>query len=184
VTGGAAGPPTPLAAGPGLGDLLAPGLDLVVVGFNPSLPAWRAGQYYATPGNQFYRLLHESGLTPRRLRPDEDAELLRYGIGVTDLLAGVPSARAGDRPAREYRAAGAALRRKLEHCAPRLVCFNGRGVYTHVFGTPPDSLGPRPGQLIGVSQVAVTPSSSGLANRWAAERLAAFRAIAACLGRA
>jgi hypothetical protein len=81
-------------------------------------------------------------------------------------------------------AAGAALQRKPEQDAPRPVCFNGRGVYTHVFGTPPDGLGPRPGQLIGGSQVAVTPSSSGQASRWSAERLAAFRAIAAGRGRA
>jgi double-stranded uracil-DNA glycosylase len=170
-------------AGVGVGDLLAPGLDIVFVGFNPSLPAWRIGHYYANPGNQFYRLLHESGLTPRRLRPEEDADLLGHGIGATDLLAGVPSARAADRPARDYRAAREALRLKLEGYAPRVVCFNGLGVFTHYFGEPPSGLGPRPDRRIGVSQVAVTPSSSGLANGWAAERLAAYRAVAALLGR-
>jgi TDG/mug DNA glycosylase family protein len=169
--------------GVGIGDLLAPGLDVVFVGFNPSLPAWRTGHYYANPGNQFYRLLHESGLTPRRLRPEEDAQLLHYGVGATDLLAGVPSARAADQPARAYRAAREALRLKLEGYGPRVVCFNGLGVFTHYFGAPPAGLGPQPGRRIGVCQVAVTPSSSGLANRWAAERLAAYRAVAALLGR-
>jgi TDG/mug DNA glycosylase family protein len=169
--------------GIGVGDLLAPGLDVVFVGFNPSLPAWRTGHYYANPGNQFYRLLHESGLTPRRLRPEEDADLLRHGIGATDLLAGIPSARAADHPARDYRAAREALRLKLEGYAPRVVCFNGLGVFAHYFGAPPLSLGPQPDRRIGVSLVAVTPSSSGLANGRAAERLAAYRALAALLGR-
>lgn len=167
--------------GPGIGDLLAPGLAVIFVGFNPSLPAWRAGHYYANPANQFYRLLHESGLTPRRLRPAEDAALLGYGIGVTDLLTGVPSARAGDRPAAEYRAAAGALRAKLEHYAPRVVCCNGLGVFTHYFGHRPSGAGLQPDLRIGRSLVAVTPSTSGLANGRAAERLAAFRAVAAAV---
>lgn len=167
--------------GPGVGDLLAPGLAVIFVGFNPSLPAWRTGHYYANPGNQFYRLLHESGLTPRRLRPAEDAALLGYGIGVTDLLTGVPSARAGDRPAAEYRAAVGALRAKLERYAPRVVCFNGLGVFTHYFGRRPSGAGLQPDRRIGRSLVAVTPSTSGLANGRAAERLAAFRAVAAAV---
>ena len=41
--------------------ILRPGLDVVFVGFNPSLPAWRTGRYYANPGNRFYRLLWEVG---------------------------------------------------------------------------------------------------------------------------
>ncbi len=167
--------------GVGVGDLLAPGLAVVFVGFNPSLPAWRTGHYYANPGNQFYRLLHESGLTPRRLRPEEDAELLGYGIGVTDLLTGVPSARAGDRPAAEYRAAVGALRAKLERYAPRVVCFNGLGVFAYYFGRQPDGIGLQPGLHIGPSLVAVTPSTSGLANGRHADRLAAFRAVAECV---
>jgi TDG/mug DNA glycosylase family protein len=169
--------------GVGLADLLRPGLELVFVGFNPSLPAWRTGHYYANPGNQFYRLLHESGLTPRRLRPEEDVALLDYGIGVTDLLAGVPSARAGDWPAAEYRAARAALRAKLEAASPRVVCFNGIGVFVHYVGRAPARLGMQPDLRLGPSLVAVAPSSSGLANGRAGERLTVYREVAAFLGR-
>ena len=168
----------------GLGDLLAPGLDLVFVGFNPSLIAWQTGHYYARPGNQFYRLLHESGLTPRRLRPEEDARLLDYGIGVTDLLEGVPSARASDRPAGEYRAARGALEAKLLWAAPRIVCFNGLGVFHHFTGRRPAGVGFQAGVSIGRAAVAVAPSSSGLANGRAADRLAVYRALAVSLGRA
>jgi TDG/mug DNA glycosylase family protein len=47
--------------------------------------------YYAGPGNSFWILLHESGLTPRLLAPDEDHLLPRYGVGLTDLIRTEPS---------------------------------------------------------------------------------------------
>src|SRR3982750_3688104 len=42
--------------------------------------------YYASPGNNFWECLHLSGLTPRRLRPDEDRSIVDHGLGLTDLV--------------------------------------------------------------------------------------------------
>jgi TDG/mug DNA glycosylase family protein len=42
--------------------------------------------YYAGPGNQFWRLLYDSGLTSEQLSPAEDHLLPSYGFGLTDLL--------------------------------------------------------------------------------------------------
>lgn len=39
---------------------------------------------YDGPGNRFWSLLHDSGMAPRLLRPDEEAELPAYGLGSTD----------------------------------------------------------------------------------------------------
>ena len=172
-------PGDPLASpapveGPGLPDLLAPGLELVIVGYNPSLPAWRSGHYYANPTNSFYRLLYEGGLTPRLLRPEEDGLLLGYGIGATDLLAGCPSALAADLPARRYREATEGLRRKLEAVAPRLVCCNGLGVFRHLSGRRPAGTGLQEGVLLAGAPVYVVPSSSGAACALAAERREAW----------
>ena len=163
---------------PGLGDLLRPGLDLVLVGYNPSLPAWRSGRYYANPTNRFYRLLFESGLTPRLLRPEEDHLLPEYGIGATDLLAGHPSALAADLPAARYREAREGLRLKLEAAAPRVVCFNGLGVYAHYYGERPRRIGPQEAR-IGASLVWAVPSSSGAASKLTAERRAAWLELGA-----
>lgn len=74
-----------------LADILAPGLRVVIVG---TIAAWHRADhehYYAGPGNQFWRLLHESGLTPIRLRAEDDHDVLRYGIGLTDLVRTAPS---------------------------------------------------------------------------------------------
>jgi TDG/mug DNA glycosylase family protein len=160
--------------------ILRPGLDVVFVGFNPSLPAWRTGHYYANPGNRFYRLLFESGLTPRLLSPVDDRTLPDFGIGATDLVA-VPSARADLVPAGTFRAAAPALLTELAALRPRAVCCNGVGVFRHLFGTVPARLGLQPARRIGASAVFVVPSTSGLANGRAAERLAAFHELAAWL---
>jgi len=42
--------------------------------------------YYQSPGNSFWELLHLSGLSPRRLRPEEEAEVVHLGLGLTDLV--------------------------------------------------------------------------------------------------
>lgn len=162
--------------------ILAPGLDLVFVGYNPSLPAWRTGHYYANPGNRFYRLLFESGLTPRLLAPAEDRTLPDYGIGATDLLP-VPSARADLVPAADFRAAGPRLLARLAELDPLAVCCNGVGVFRHLFGVAPVRLGRQPDRRVGRGVLFVVPSTSGLVNGRGAERLAAFRELAAFLGR-
>lgn len=68
-----------------LPDRLRPGLRLVFCGTAPGTASAKAGHYYANPGNLFWRLLHQVGLTPRRLSPAEDHLLPGFGIGLTDL---------------------------------------------------------------------------------------------------
>ncbi len=60
-------------------DLLRPGLRLVFCGYNPSLRSGASGHHYAHPGNRFWRVLHEAGITDRLYAPDEDESLLERG---------------------------------------------------------------------------------------------------------
>lgn len=68
-----------------LPDLLQPDLDLVLVGTAVGERS-AARDYYAGRGSTLWAYLEEAGLTPTRLEPHDDAELLRYGIGLTDLV--------------------------------------------------------------------------------------------------
>jgi TDG/mug DNA glycosylase family protein len=68
-----------------LPDQLHPHLRLVFVGTAASQRSADLGHYYAHPGNRFWRTLHEVGITPRRYSPQEFPELLKLGIGFTDL---------------------------------------------------------------------------------------------------
>jgi TDG/mug DNA glycosylase family protein len=69
-----------------LPDLVAEGLRALFVGINPGLLSARVGHHFANPANGFWRLMHESGLTEERLTPDRDHELLREGLGLTNLV--------------------------------------------------------------------------------------------------
>lgn len=68
-----------------LPDLLAPGLDILFCGTAVGATSARRGHYYARPGNLFWRTLAETGLTPRRLAPEEDHLMPALGLGLTDL---------------------------------------------------------------------------------------------------
>jgi double-stranded uracil-DNA glycosylase len=68
-----------------LPDVLAPGLRVVFCGTAAGEVAARVGAPYAGPGNRFWWVLHEVGLTPRELEPVEFRELLRWGIGLPDV---------------------------------------------------------------------------------------------------
>lgn len=69
-----------------LPDILAPGLRVVIVGTISARHRREREHYYAGRGNAFWLLLRESGLTSRRLVPEEDELLPSYGIGLTDLV--------------------------------------------------------------------------------------------------
>src|SRR5207244_7708842 len=65
-------------------DVLAPGLAVVFCGINPGRVSAKAGAHFANPRNDFWRLLHEAGFTPRLYEPDEQFSLLELGIGLTN----------------------------------------------------------------------------------------------------
>ncbi|MBI4391629.1 MAG: mismatch-specific DNA-glycosylase [candidate division NC10 bacterium] len=142
-----------------LPDHVAPGLRLLFVGINPGLVSAAAGHYYANPRNAFWRLLHEGGLTPVRLRPEQDARLLTFGYGLTDIVKR-PSRGAADLKASEFAAGRRRLARLVRRLRPRAVCFNGKTAFEGCFGKGScRRFGPQPVRLAGVP-VFVLPSTS------------------------
>lgn len=158
-----------------LPDLLAPGLRLLFVGFNPSVRAARLGHYYAGRNNRFWDLLAASGLTPERWRFERDRELPGLGIGVTDLVKR-PTRSAAEVTAEEFRRGAERFRAVVRELRPRVVCYNGKGVYLRAAGVPAAPWGRQEHTLVeGVADF-VAPSPSGLARipfaekaRWYAE---------------
>ena len=79
--------PSPKQPESAIPDVLAPGLRVLFCGINPGRVSAAAQAHFANPRNDFWRLLHAAGFTPRLLEPAEQFELLTYGIGVTNAAA-------------------------------------------------------------------------------------------------
>ena len=158
-----------------LPDYLRPGLTVVFVGFNPSEYSCRAGHYYASPRNHFWQLLNDAGLTPKKLDPHDDHRLPEFGIGVTDIVKRCSRA-SFDISEEEYQQGVPRLREKLQSTAPRVVAFNGKGVWEKFIGRRA-RLGPQ-AERIGEARVFVLPSSSPRVRLTRAEKLAYFRNLA------
>jgi TDG/mug DNA glycosylase family protein len=107
-----------------LPDYLAPGLKLVFIGINPGFYSAQVGHYYARPGNLFWWGLSNSGLVPEPVTPDQDASLLKQGIGLTDVVKR-PTHSSGDLRQDEFDAGVKVLLTKLERNRPRVACFVG-----------------------------------------------------------
>ncbi|WP_375104880.1 mismatch-specific DNA-glycosylase [Paenibacillus sp. RS8] len=110
-------------------DHLDHGLQIVFIGFNPSIRSGELGHHYANPRNNFWRILQQSGLTPRLYDASEDGELLKLGYGFTNIVAR-PTRGIDDITREEYNEGRELLRSKLELYRPQVACFVGKGVYT------------------------------------------------------
>jgi len=140
-------------------DHLRPGLNLVIVGINPGLRSGATGHHYAFAGNHFWRLMYDSGLIPEPLTYAEDYRVLEYGIGLTNLVDRT-TREAGNLSRDELLSGAQSLRDKLLLYRPRIVCFNGMGIYVAFSGRKKISLGLQEERLQDMF-LYVVPSSSG-----------------------
>ena len=165
-----------------LPDVLAPGLDLVFVGINPSVYSAERGQYFARPSNMFWRCLGASGLVPEPLGPADGERLPAFGIGLTDIVK-LPTHVAAELSAAEFAAGREALRDKLLRYRPRAVCFVGKLAWQRFLAR--QRVGPfgQQPERIGDSAVFVMPSTSGLVNHLHGARLRCLEDVRAFLGR-
>jgi TDG/mug DNA glycosylase family protein len=142
-----------------LDDLLRPGLRLVVCGTAAGKRSAELGAYYAGPGNKFWRIMHEIGLTPQRLSPLDWREIDRYGIGFTD-MAKAHFGSDADLPAHAFDASR--LRGAIARFRPAALAFNGKKAAQMFYGRTTVDYGPQP--AIGRTAVWVLPSTSGAAS--------------------
>jgi TDG/mug DNA glycosylase family protein len=129
-------------------------------GINPSLMSAARGHHFARPGNRFWPALHLAGLTPRRLQPEEDEELLRYGLGVTNLVDR-PTRTAAELSPEELRAGAVALTALVQRYRPRAVAVLGITAWRLGFDRTGGSIG-RQEDSIGGVPTWVLPNPSGL----------------------
>jgi double-stranded uracil-DNA glycosylase len=113
-------------------DALGPGMQVVFCGINPGRRSAAAGAPFANPRNDFWRLLHVAGFTPRELRPQESQELLEYGVGLTN-AARRTTRGSGELRKADFEGARERLEEIVRAYAPRAIGFVGKAAYTGVF---------------------------------------------------
>ena len=111
-----------------LPDYLQSGLDIVLVGINPSVYSVERGHYYARPGNRFWPAANRAGLFGEPLGPENDSRVLEFGVGLTDVVK-QPSSTANKLRAADYRRWAPVLKEKVRRFKPRIVCFQGIAGY-------------------------------------------------------
>ncbi|MBB3131550.1 TDG/mug DNA glycosylase family protein [Paenibacillus rhizosphaerae] len=158
-------------------DHLDDGLSILFIGFNPSLRSGETGHHYANPRNNFYRILHRSGLTPRLYDASEDQDLLKLGYGFTNIVAR-PTRGVDDIERQEYAEGREILREKLRQYLPRIACFVGKGVYTEYSRRSKVDWGFQPDPVIPEIHEFVAPSSSGLVRMPMEEIVGIYRRLA------
>jgi len=114
-------------------DVLAPDLLVVFCGINPGRVSAAAAAHFANPRNDFWRLLHEAGFTPRLLTPDEQFEALDYGVGITNAAARTTKGSSDLRRA-DFDGSAQRLEQIALELRPRAIGFVGKEAYRGVFG--------------------------------------------------
>ena len=154
-------------------DVLARGLRVVFCGINPGYVSAAAGAHFANPRNDFWRLLHDAGFTPRLLTPEEQFEALQFGIGLTNAAArttrGSGDLRRGDFDRERLEQVAAEL-------APLTIAFVGKEAYRGLFGERPQ-LGPQQRTLGDVGLFVLPSTSPANAAVPYTERLRWFEAL-------
>ena len=149
-----------------LPDFIQQDLNILSIGLNPSINSVRAGFYFATPTNRFWKALNLSDLVEEPLIPGlagHEVLLEEYGVGFTDVVKR-PSPGASDLRAADFRYWVPVLEQKLLDLKPRVAWFHGKIAYARFLKmtgrTDEDISWGAQDLLIGKSRIFVSPNPS------------------------
>ena len=160
-------------------DILAPGLRAVFCGINPGRRSAAAGCHFANPRNDFWRLLADAGLTPRRLDPSEQWTMLELGYGLTN-AAHRTTRGSSDLRRADFAGTPERLARIAEELEPGVLAFVGKAAYEGAYRERP-ALGLQERRLASTRLFVLPSTSPANAAVPYAERLRWFRELAALL---
>lgn len=157
---------------PTLPDYLAPDLDIVFIGINPSVISVSHGHYFFRKTNRFWPAFSQSRLSlgvrqvlqRDAVGPEDDRLLLEHGFGFTDVVKR-PSPNANALTPADYAEWAPRLLARLEPIKPRIACFHGvtgyRAFLRYALNAPKESveLGPQTRTLAG-ARIFVAPNPS------------------------
>ena len=116
----------------GLPDYIEPGVRVLFVGINPGLRSAQTGHHFAGYGNRFWKLLYDSKLVSEQLTYADDARLLEWNLGLTNLIRR-PSGGIDSLTPREYAAGVRNLLATVKRYRPRVLALLGVTIYRRLF---------------------------------------------------
>lgn len=159
-----------------LPDIIDYHLKVLFIGFNPGMRSAEKGHHYAGYSNNFWKLLYESGITPYKFRPEEDAKLLELGCGSTNIVAR-PTKGISEIRTAEFREGAVTLRSTLMEYRPKIACYVGIGVYKIFTGRKDVPCGMQNESAVEGIMDYVCTSPSGLNRTPYAEQLYCFQGL-------
>lgn len=144
-------------------------------GINPGRFSYSARAHFANPRNDFWRLLHAAGFTPRLLAPAEQFDLLPLRIGVTN-AASRTTPGSGDLRVADFAGSAERLEALASELRPDVMAFVGKEAYRGPFRERPEH--GLQSRSLGETALFVLPSTSpaNAAVPWE-ERLRWFTAL-------
>ena len=145
-----------------LDDVLSESLQIVFCGTAVGTASAKAGAYYAHPQNKFWKILHQTGLTPELLQPHQYRALLDHRIGLTDFVKThfgmdhqIPLSKLAEMSRTRLRAS-------ITACQPKFLAFTSKTAGQKFLGGARE-YGEQI-ELIGETRIWILPSTSGAAN--------------------
>lgn len=141
-------------------DIIAPNLNILFCGINPSIYSAAVGHHFARPGNRLWKTLHAAGFTPHVFHPSEDHDLLLFGIGMTNICDRA-TARADELSINDLWAGRQALEAKVKTYQPQVLAILGISAYRAAFQQPKAVMG-RQEEPLHNAILWILPNPSGL----------------------
>lgn len=148
------------AKGKTVPDVISSNLKILFAGINPGLYTAAIGHHFGRPGNRFWPALFAGGLTSRLLSPYEEQELLKSGVGITNVVP-FATATAAELAPEDFLKGGKLLTAKIAKYKPKALAILGMGAYKTAFQRPRAHLGLQR-EKIGDTAIWVLPNPSGL----------------------
>jgi double-stranded uracil-DNA glycosylase len=130
---------------------------VVFCGINPGRWSASVGAHFANPRNDFWRLLHDAGFTPRLYAPEEQHELPLLGLGLTN-AAYRTTPGSGDLRRADFAGSEERLAAIAGDLRPAWIAFVGKEAYRGAFNERP-ALGVQ-ARTLGDTRLFVLPSTS------------------------
>lgn len=157
-------------------DHLKKHLNILFIGFNPSIRSSETGHHFANPRNRFWTILERARLTDRKYNPIEDAQLLNLGYGLTNIVAR-PTKSAQEITAHEYAEGREKLMKIIATYEPKICCFVGKGVYQQFSQKKEIPWGEQQSSVVPGTIDFVAPSSSGLVRMKLKDIIAIYKQL-------